>query len=89
MESPIHVHYSCGCHNQPHPKVEIVGDKMCIDVKFKCQLCGIGDSQELIVGTMSISAVCGCPADCPCDGATAYIPLSAFMKPKRVVKRRT
>ena len=85
METPIHVHYSCHCHDQPHPKVEIVGDKMQVEIKFKCQSCGVGDSQELIIGQTSISAVSGCPADCPCDGATAYIPLSAF---RRVTKKK-
>lgn len=81
MENPIHIHYSCGCYGQPYPKVEVVGDKLYIDIKFKCQSCGQGDSRELIVGHMSINAVKGCPPECQCDEATAAVPLNLLMRP--------
>ena len=89
MDNPIHIHYSCGCHGQPNPKVELMGDKLCVTIKFKCQVCGRGTSQELVVGDMSISAVKGCPPECKCDSdeATAAIPLS-LLTTKAPVKRK-
>jgi hypothetical protein len=76
MSTPIHVHYSCGCHHQPSPKMELVGDKLNITIKAKCQVCGKGDSTELIVGEMSINATRQCPPDCQCDEMTAMVPLN-------------